>query len=110
MSSESQNMKTAETAVVGNGSTNMHVARIWLSNRHAVAATDAHNNWSAVGSGDFVWPVPRLYNKDRDSNKYLVMNPRSVLLSDWLTDRQSQCDFDFDYERVERESPEMAEE
>jgi hypothetical protein len=28
MSSESQNMKTAETAVVGNGSTNMHVARI----------------------------------------------------------------------------------
>jgi hypothetical protein len=38
---------------------------------------------------------PQLLN----SNKYLVMSPRwgsTPRLTDWLTDRQSQCDFDYD--------------
>jgi hypothetical protein len=33
--------------------------------------------------------------------KYLVMSPRwgsTPKLTDWLTDRQSQCDFDFDFD------------
>jgi hypothetical protein len=57
--------------------------------------------------------VPRLYNEsmscplvreDSNSNirkkKYLVMGPRRVLdpKTYWLTDRQSQYDFDFDLE------------
>jgi hypothetical protein len=35
------------------------------------------------------------------SNKYLVVGPRWGLtprLTEWLTDRQSQCDFDFDFD------------
>jgi hypothetical protein len=62
------------------------------------------------------WQRPAVYTKDRpvlsseraphketrpwlsNLNKYLVMSPRwgsTPRLTDWLTDRQSQCDFNF---------------